>query len=73
MGVAVGLGFSVGAGDGMGVASESVTTGAVTIIQRLTTVTRATITIKVNPSAKNPRERCMVFVLYSSSFSDDAV
>lgn len=67
VGVAVGRGVSVGVAVGVAVASACAAWGAAMIAQRLTTVTNATMTSKVSPSAKSPRERCAVFVFASST------
>lgn len=69
MGVAVGAIVSVGRAVGEEVASDRATSGAVVITQRLTTVTSARITIRVNPSNKYPMERCVLFVFLSSYYT----
>ena len=65
--MAVGTGVSVGRGVEDSVASDCVISGVVVITHRLTIVTRATITIRVSPSAKSPSERRIVFVFLSSN------
>jgi len=64
--VAVGIPVSVGGAVGDGVANDWAISGAVMMTQRLITVTRARITIRVSTSNKYPRERCVLFVFLPS-------